>query len=181
MILKNGEKLQDFKYLSPYSEGEKSALEYLKGKRAFVVFLRYYGCTVCRVDMHNFTKSYARFAEKGVDLCVVLQSDPDVVRREAPEGTFPFEIMCDPGQDVYRQFEIMPAKSKLKMVSGDIGGLLRKAKQAKELGFEHGKYEGNEQQLPALILVDEEGIIRYSHYARNLTDMPSVDEMLGLV
>ncbi len=181
MIFKNGEKLRDFKYLSPYSEGEKSALEYLNGKKAFVVFLRYYGCTVCRVDMHNFTKSFPRFREKGIDLCIVLQSDPAVVREEAPEGTFPFEIMCDPGQDVYRQFEIKPAKSKLGMVAGNLSGRLKKMKEAKSLGFEHGKYEGNEQQLPAIILVDESGTIIYSHYAKNLADMPSVDEMLKMV
>ena len=96
-------------------------------------------------------------------------------------GTFPFEIACDPAQEVYKKFDIKPAKSMLALIGGGLFKALKKMKAAKGFGFEHGEYEGNEQQLPALVLVDENGIIIHSHYAKNLADMPSVDEMLAKI
>ncbi len=179
MKLKVNEKMTDFTYLSPYREGEQHISDFIAGKKTFVVFLRYYGCTVCRVDLHTFSQRYAELAAKGAQLAVVLQSDPALVNKEAPEGTFPFELALDPQQLVYKQFEIEPAKSKLAMVGGSLPKALKKMKEAKALGFEHGEFEGNEQQLPAIVQVDENGVITYSHYAKSLADMPSFDEMLA--
>lgn len=42
-------------------------------------------------------------------------------------------------------------------------------------------YEGNEEQLPAVVIVDENGVIKYSHYAKNIVDMPTVDEMVNML
>lgn len=179
MKLVKGEKMTDFTYLSPYREGEQHLADFLGGKKTYVVFLRYYGCTACRVDMHHFAQRFQDFEEKMTNLMVVLQSDPAVVREEAEIGTFPFELACDPEQNVYKMFEIEPAKSMAKLAGAGIFKLLSKGSEAKKLGFEHGKYEGDEQQLPAIVLVNEEGVIEYSHYAKHLTDMPSVDEMLS--
>ena len=181
MKLTKGAKMPDFEYLSPYAEGTKTFSEYAQGKKTFVVFLRYYGCTVCRLDLHIFAQRMAEFAAKDCKLMVVLQSDPNLVKDEAPLGTFPFEIACDPAQEVYKKFDIEPAKSMLALIGGGLFKALKKMKAAKGFGFEHGEYEGNEQQLPALVLVDENGIIIHSHYAKNLADMPSVDEMLAKI
>ncbi len=181
MKLVKGAKMSDFTYLSPYAEGEKKFSEYAQGKKTFVVFLRYYGCTVCRLDLHIYAQRMKEFEEKGAQLMVVLQSAPNLVKEEAPVGTFPYELACDPSQAVYKQFEIEPAKSKLKLIGGGLFKAVKKMNAAKKFGFAHGEYEGNEQQLPAMVLVDENGVITFSHYAQNLVDMPSVEEMLAKI
>lgn len=181
MKLSKGQQMPDFKYQSPYKDGEQSFAEFANGKKTYVVFLRYYGCTVCRLDLHIYAQRIKEFADKDVQLAVVLQSDPNLVKEEAPLGTFPFEIMCDPTQAVYNEFEIVPAKSKLALVGGGIFKTVKKMNAAKSFGFEHGRYEGNEQQLPAMALVNANGEIEYVHYAKNLSDMPSVDEMLAKI
>ena len=48
MKLKENMQMPDFVYLSPYEQDEKHASEFIKGKKAVIVFLRYYGCTSCR-------------------------------------------------------------------------------------------------------------------------------------
>ena len=179
MKLVKGAKMPEFTYLSPYSDGEKKFSDFAEGKKTYVVFLRYYGCTVCRLDLHVYAQRMKEFADKGAQLMVVLQSDPALVKDEAPLGTFPFEIACDPAQDVYKKFEIEPAKSMLAMIGGGLFKAVKKMNAAKKFGFEHGEYEGNEQQLPAMVLVNENGTIAFSHYAKNLVDMPDVDEMLS--
>lgn len=181
MKLVKGTKMPDFTYLSPYAEGDQSFEAFANGKKTFVVFLRYYGCTVCRLDLHLYAQRMKEFADKDCQLMVVLQSDPNLVKDEAPLGTFPFEIACDPAQAVYKKFDIEPAKSMLAMIGGGLFKAVKKMKAAKAFGFEHGEYEGNEQQLPAMVLVNENGIITYSHYAKNLVDMPGIDDMLAMV
>lgn len=179
MRLAAGMKMPDFEYLSPYRDGVQKLYSYRGAHRTYLVFLRYFGCTVCRLDLHIYANRMKEFEEKGARLMVVLQSDPSLVKEEAPLGTFPFEIACDPSQALYKQFDIAPAKSKLALAGGGIFRLLKKMKAAKSFGFEHGTYEGDEQQLPAIFLLDDSGVITYSHYAKNLADMPSVDEMLA--
>jgi len=179
MKLVKGAMMPDFTYLSPYAEGEKKFSEYAQGKKTYVVFLRYFGCTVCRLDLHIYAQRMKEFADKDTQLMVVLQSDPNLVKEEAPLGTFPYEIACDPSQAVYKQFEIEPAKSMAKLIGGGLFKAIKKMNAAKKFGFTHGEYEGNEQQLPAMVLVDETGKIVFSHYAANLADLPGVDEMLA--
>lgn len=179
MKMTSGRQMPDFKYLSPYKEGEQSFADFARGKKTYVVFLRYYGCTVCRLDLHIYAQRFKEFSDKGVQLAVVLQSDPALVKSEAPEGTFPFEIMCDPSMDVYKQLEILPAKSKLALAGGGFLKTVKKMNAAKSFGFEHGRYEGDELQLPAVALISREGVIEYAHYAKNLSDMPTAEEMLA--
>ena len=181
MKLEKGVKIPDFEYRSPYREGRQNFEAFAGGKKTFLVFLRYYGCTVCRLDLHIYGQRFKEFEDKGVNLGVVLQSDPALVANEAPEGTFPFEVMCDPSQGLYEKFEIKPAKSMLALVGGGLPKALKKMKAAKQFGFTHGEYEGNEQQLPAMFLIDGDGTVLYSHYAKSLADLPDVDRMLALV
>ena len=75
MKLTKGAKMPDFEYLSPYAEGTKTFSEYSNGKKTYVVFLRYFGCTVCRLDLHLYAQRMAEFAAKDCKLMVVLQTD----------------------------------------------------------------------------------------------------------
>lgn len=179
MKLEKGLSMPDFSYLNPYKCEEQKFSEFAKGKKTYVVFLRYFGCTVCRLDLHIYAERIKEFTDKNAQLMVVLQSNPKIVADEAPEGTFPFEIACDPTQSIYKEFEIEPAKNKLALVGSSPFAAMKKMKAAKKFGFQHGEYEGNEEQLPAVVLVDENGNITYSHYAKNLVDIPSVDEMIA--
>ena len=44
-----------------------------------------------------------------------------------------------------------------------------------------GDYEGNELQLPAMFIVNEDGVVEYANYARNIVDLPTVDEVLAML
>jgi len=36
-------------------------------------------------------------------------------------------------------------------------------------------------RMPALIIVDKEGIVRYAHFGESMSDIPSNDEVLGVL
>ena len=50
--------------------------------------------------------------------------------------------------------------------------------EAGALGITHGLYEGCEQQLPAFFVLDKNNKALFVHYAEDIVDFPSIDELL---
>ena len=181
MKIRCGERFPEFTFDTAYKDGLNS-LGVLKGKTVFWV-LRYIGCTVCRYDVHKIAERYEEFKAKGAQVFVVMQSDKEHVRKDLEStGTIlPFEIITDPGQKIYDLLSIEAAPSKEAMIDGVLDQLKEKGAAAREAGFVHGDYEGNEQQLPAMFIVGEDGTVEYVRYAKNIMDMPKIDEVLALL
>jgi len=174
-----GEQMPDFKF-NTAKKNDLYVHDILKGKTVFWV-LRYIGCTVCRYDVHMIAQRYDAFKEKGAQVFVVMQSDREHVRKDLQETALPFEIICDEDQAIYHLLNIEPAVSMEALLGDGLEKLQAKGKAAAEAGFSHGDYEGNEQQLPAMFIVDENGKVIYAHYASAIMDMPGIDEVLALL
>ena len=178
MKLTTGMKMPEIIYNTAYESGI-SYLDKTKGQKSVILFDRYYGCTVCQLDLLELKENFEKFTEKNSSLKVVLQSDPASLKEKLDKDPLPYEIICDPQGELYKEFEIEPAGSMPKLVGGV--KTLSKINRAKKRGLEHGEYEGEELQLPALFIVDETGTIIYAKYARNLGDLPSAEEIAAMV
>jgi peroxiredoxin len=113
-----------------------------------------------------------------------MQSNPAVVREDLKDDPAPFHIICDEAQEIYKTLEIHPAESKearMPKTQEQIDKMNAKREQVKASGFTHGKYEGDEMQLPAMFIVEADGTVSYAHYAENMIDMPTVDEVLEIL
>ena len=112
-----------------------------------------------------------------------MQSDRTHVLNDLAktDTQLPFEIITDPEMKIYELLSVEPAESMEKLAEGVGEALGEKAKLARKAGFSHGDYEVNEQQLPALFIVNEDGSVAYAHYAKNIMDMPSLDEVLEML
>lgn len=173
--LKLGQQMPEFVFNTPFEKG-LSFLEVANGKKTGLVFLRYYGCSLCQLDMGYFAEEYSKIAATGGQLLIVIQSDPDRLADELKKpNAFPYRIVCDPQQVLYEQFSIKPAGSREEMAGPNT---MDKIKRAKDAGYQHGDYEGEELQLPAAFIVDENGIVRYAHYGKTVDDVPMVEELL---
>lgn len=161
-------------------EKDRQVNDILKGKTIFWV-LRYIGCPVCRLDVALIAERYEAFKEKGAQVFVVMQSDRKHIMESLKDTELPFEIICDDDMKFYQTLMIEPAESMDKLAGKMLDKLQKKGALADEYGFEHGDYEGDEQQLPALFIVDDKGVIEYAHYAEELIDMPDIDEVLELL
>lgn len=175
--LQTGAEMPDFVYETPF-ESNLHFRETVRGRKTVLLFLRYYGCTLCQYDIHLLKEGYGKITEAGGQALAVLQSDPAGVAAQAGVRELPFQIICDPHRKLYKAFEIAPAASKNELGGGDTAKKVRDAKMA---GFAHGAYEGDELQLPAVFILDRDGIIRFAHYGKNAADLPSVDELAGLL
>ena len=172
-----GEKMPDFTFDTPFEKGLTigQVAKRVEGKTA-VVFMRYYGCTMCQYDIHLFKTQHDKIAATGGQMLVVLQSDPGKIAAQQGPDDLPFDIICDPEQKLYKQFDIRPAKSKLGMVSLKTIGKLGKAK-----AFTHGEYEGDELQLPAVFVVKPDLTLTHVHYGTSAGDVPDPEELAALL
>ena len=177
--LEIGQIMPDFEYVTPFSSGHTLAETAAKTPKTGLVFLRYWGCPLCQYDIHLLAQAHGEITAKGGQLLVVLQSDPaGLAEKLGKEDALPFSIICDPEQMLYQQFCIEPASSMGKMADLKMVGRIIKATR---LGFRHGEYEGNEQQLPAAFVLDGERKLLYAHYAASVSDMPDPAELITLL
>ena len=168
-----------FEFGTPLEEGrslEETVLR-AEGKTA-LMFLRYYGCTLCQYDIHRLAASYSRIRETGGQVLVVLQSDREGLKKQLKADSLPFELICDPEQRLYERFQICPAASKEEMMGANT---MAKIELARAGGFEHGAYEGNELQLPAVFIMDQERKLTYAHYGISVDDVPDPGEFRELL
>lgn len=176
---KTGDRFPNLTVSTAYKPDRK-VMDILKGRTVFWV-LRYIGCPICRLDVALISEHYDEFIKKGAQIFVVMQSNKEHMKEALKDVKIPFEIICDDNMTFYDTLMIRPAESMDRLAGQQLDKLQAKGAMADERGFTHGDYEGNEQQLPALFIVDENGIITYAHYAEELIDMPEVEEVLNLL
>ena len=177
--LKAGDIMPDFTFDTPFEKGLtlSGTAGRVPGKTA-LVFLRYYGCTLCQYDIHLYTQHYDKIRAAGGQLLVVLQSDPQRLASQLGREDLPFDIVCDPDQALYHQFDIRPAPS-MEALGDD--KVAEKVEAARSLGLSHGEYEGEELQLPAAFVLDGDRLLSYAHYGASASDVPSPEDLEALL
>jgi len=169
-----GDVMDDFIVSTPFQE-HISLSDAMAGSSSVLYFLRYYGCTLCQMDMHTIASDYPRYKERGLKVFVVLQSAPETIRKQLSEDYEAFTVICDENRALYQQLGIKPAGSREELIGGNSA---EKVAQAKNMGFTHGEYEGEEMQLPAVFVLDKNRKVLFSHYGSNAADIPAVEVVL---
>lgn len=163
-----------------YDTISKQALDFYKnkeGKKSVIFFLRYIGCPVCQLKIHDLITDHKDFIAAGMQVYVVLQSTPASVKEGLAGIKMPFTIVCDPEEKVFALYGVAP---------GNLFGYLApsviiKAMKASRADFKHGKKEGKEMQLPAVFIINRDGKIAYAHYGKNIGDVPDNKVILNAV
>ena len=177
--LRIGDQMPDFEYETPFTKGLTLAETAAKAAKTALVFLRYYGCTLCQYDMAQYAKHYGKLTANGGQLLVVLQSDPAALAQTLGRAdALPFSVICDPEQKLYQAFAIEPAASMVKLADAKV---LVKAAKATAAGFKHGTYEGNELQLTAAFVMKPARVLTYASYAKSGGDVPDTAELEKLL
>ena len=161
--------------------GEAVTTDLFTEPKTVIWALRYIGCTVCRYDIHVAATRYEEVKAKGAKIVFMLQSDKDLLAEELKEAPLPFDVICDPEMKIYKELEIEPAQSMEALVGDRLDDLKAKGAAAAACGFSHGKYEGNEQQLPAMFIVGADGKVEKAIYAETIVGLPTLDELLEIL
>jgi len=156
--------------------GNIHSLEKMKGKPIYLLFLRYAGCPVCSMTMKAINQEYESMKDR-VQILVLLQSTPGIVMKFTEKHQITYPIIADKDTHFYTLFEVP---------GGSLGQYLKPTNLASALkatfkGNMHGKFEGQEYQMPAEFVVDGKGHFRYVHYASSMEDILSIDQLLNLL
>ena len=167
-----GDPLRPFPYDTPWEKG--LSMRAGDGRKKVFLFLRYWGCTVCQLDMGAYRDAAADFAAKDADVYFFLQSDPALIAAQEP-APLPCPIVCDPERRIFELYAVRPALSFQRLASP---GALGKMQAAAGAGIRGGREEGHPLQLPAALCFDGAGRCVYSRYGRDAGDLPSPEELL---
>ena len=186
-----GSTITDFSFMTPW-DGEKTFYSAGSGRKKVLFFLRYYGCTVTQLKLHELNAYRGKFYDAGAQLYVAMQSSVETVRSKIKKEDVDYEILCDPDGTLYRLFDIgyshlgyftkgmttfppgvtPPTQKYWDKLQGMID-------EASAIGITHDLYEGDEQQLHAIFVLDENNRALFAYYAEDVADFPSFDELLG--
>jgi peroxiredoxin len=166
-----GDKAPDFRFRTPWDE-ETNFYDAVGNKPAVLIFLRYYGCPVCRMEMTRIKQEIDLSRQKQGRVFVVLQSTPQTLASLINKEYWPFTIICDPQGKVFQLYGAESGIIKYLHPAGLIAAIT-----AIRRGFRHGKFEGKETQLPAAFAMNADKIIKYAHYGENISDIPSLAVM----
>ncbi len=172
--LATGNNAPDFRFQTPW-DNETNFYDAAGDHPAVLIFLRYYGCPVCRMEMAKIKREIDLIRQKGVRVFVALQSSAAAIASLTNKEDWPFTIICDPQGKVFMLYGVHPGGI-IKYLHP--AGMLAAIKAVRQ-GFRHGKFEGKETQLPAAFAMTAEKVIQYVHYGENISDVPPLTIMLA--
>ena len=97
-----GCKLADFSFNTPFESDVKLSEKAKGAKKTILLFLRYYGCTLCQLDIREYANAYDRIKAKDAQLLVVLQSPASTINAQMKKEDLPFDIICASGENTSR-------------------------------------------------------------------------------
>lgn len=104
--LSEGDVMPDFTFDTPFAAGQSLSEAVQKTPKTALLFLRYYGCTLCQYEMHQLAENYGQITAVGGQVLVVLQSAPAGIAGQIGPDSLPFTIICDPQAALYEKFGI---------------------------------------------------------------------------
>jgi len=132
----------------------------LKGRPAVILFVRGNWCPFCSRQVADLTNYYKAINESGAHLILVTPKPLQTTRRVAQFFDVDFEFWLDESLDVARQF-----------------GLLLRDGVPKD----HRDDYGEDTLWPASMVVDANGIIRYTEFSRLIADRPNPEKFLQVL
>ena len=153
--LRPGAPLPDFQASDENGEPLNSAD--LRGSPVVLLFVRGNWCPFCNAQVKNLTGHYKDIIDLGARLILLTPKPLETTRRVAEFFEVDFEFWLDDSLAVTKQL-----------------GLLQKAGVPKSYGKEYGR----DTVWPTALVVDADGIIRFTALSKHISDRPDPELLL---
>lgn len=157
----------------PDIEGKPVSLEALREKGpVLVVFYRGGWCPFCNGQIHELSRRAGDFEKLGVQLVAISVDKPDRAAVTRATWKIPFPVLSDSDAKAHEAWRVVhqvkkPELEKLKGFGLDIEAWSGKT---------HHKIA-----IPAVFLVDREGVVRWAHADRDYKKRPDVDQVVAAI
>jgi len=150
--IKVGDKAPLFK-LDSYNAGTIDLGELIGNQKIVIIFSRYFGCPICQLDFNILLEAMPEIIAKGAKLLYITQSGEKVAKEYIEKYKVDFPVIPSSRKELYADYGLGL------MTAGAVAKVRSKFKEATERGFNHGEYEGWENQGPGQFVIDEDGNI----------------------
>jgi peroxiredoxin len=144
---------------------------------AAVIFLRYFGCPICRQQVLRLRNDRERFERAGMDVVLVGHGGPEDARRFVEARPVPFRVLVDPSRAAYERYGLK--RGTIPQVFGPqcVAPMVRAALQPDcRQGLPNG---GNVMQMPGAFVVDTAGVILLARRSETIADNPTTEQLLA--
>ncbi|MCX5071460.1 AhpC/TSA family protein [Streptomyces sp. NBC_00513] len=163
--------------------GERVALPPEPGRLVHLQFRRFAGCPVCHLHLRSIVRRHEEIEAAGIREVVLFHSP---VHELLPHvADFPFAVIADPEQRLYREFGVEASPRSLldPRAWWPVLRSLTRASFAVLRGREHlpsPRPAGGRLGLPADLLIGPDGRVLAAKYGEHVYDQWTVDELLEL-
>ncbi len=163
--LKEGDKAPLFE-LDSYNAGIVDLSELIGDQKIVLIFSRYFGCPICLVDLKELMNRKSEIEDKGAKILYITQSGEKAASEYIKKENIDFPVIPSSKDELYADYGLGL------MTAGAMTKIRGKLKEAKNLGIEHGEYEGWEKQGPGQFVIDAEGVL--IHAQKGWLDIDSI-------
>jgi peroxiredoxin len=139
-----------------------------------LLFLRHFGCPLCRAHVAAVRDDYARIQKAGGEVVLVTMGTPAEAASFRERFRLPFRCLADPQRLAYRAYGL--PRGGLSAVAGP--SIWRRGWQAL---WRHGagQVTGDPYQLPGSLVINRGGMIQHARRATSSADWATTDELLA--
>ena len=152
-------------------DSQSLSFESYKGKKLWLCFYRYATCPVCIQHVVDLNSKYAELNQRGLNAIAIFESAPEEFHRDDAGITTQFlksvqyPLISNPDKSLYKKYRAQ--NSLIGLLHPKVIATLIKSNFQ---GYKQGKIDGELNQLPAHILINEDGKIHQSYYGRHIAD-----------
>lgn len=122
-------------------------------------------------------RAKSRFDNIGAQVILVGMGTPEESTSFKEKFDVPFPIISDPGQQVYRAFDL----KRMSPLGFFSPAVTLKGISAMAQGHTMGLPQGDVRQLPGVFVINADGQTIYRHYAKDPSDHPDPETILEAV
>ncbi len=156
--LKPGQPLPDFQAVD--EDGNRVSSAELAGAPAILLFVRGSWCPFCSKQVANLTKVYKEITDSGAKLILVTPKPLGMTRRVAEMFGVDFQFWLDDSLEIAKQL-----------------GLVVKA----GVPDDYRKEYGEDTLWPTSLVIDANGVIKFTELSRFIADRPNPEKLLKVV
>jgi len=142
-------------------------LEQYRGKPLLISFMRFASCPFCNLRLWYLQQRYDILHAQGLQIVIIFESSPEVIKALFDESPLPFPIIADPTRALYQMYGVEQSwQSWFKSLFTRIPEYF----EARRLGLIRGKRDGSLIGLPADFLIDTNQRIHTAYYGSDIAD-----------
>lgn len=143
------------------TDGKAVTIGQQKPNWTVLVFYRGSWCPQCNIQIASLASDYEKFQALNCNILAISTDTEEGAEKTKQKSHAPFNILIDKDNKVIQSYEVAVRKRELK----DIPALI------------HGKKAGN-YAMPAVFIVDDNGMLRFSYVGESFTDRLSNERII---